>query len=265
MGGAAAPQTYCLLQPRLPATPLEELLAPELWRCLASGTGRSGLGALARREFEDVFSVPLFGAAFCEQLVREAESFRSWASGDGRRSPGLLLGARWYPKHMDESFEGLFGKLLNEVLVPLDAALFGEKAPLAYHHDYCICFEDGADRALKAHTDDSDVTVNVFLGTGSGSVTHTGAELLLLDPTEEDTRCGTPRLNGSYKGRSFRYNHEEVGRAVIHRGSRWHAVLPLESGCRWNLVTWALRADSEWKRSFYTEMDQQLLEKAQHE
>lgn len=43
---------------------------------------------------------------------------------------------------------------------------------------------------------------------------------------------GTP---GSDKG--FGYTHE-AGRAVMHRGSAYHCVLPLLSGRRVNLVMW---------------------------
>mmetsp|Transcript_3052 Transcript_3052/g.10376 ORF Transcript_3052/g.10376 Transcript_3052/m.10376 type:complete len:150 (-) Transcript_3052:856-1305(-) len=126
----------------------------------------------------------------------------------GRASPGLLLSARWYFKQMDNRYDDFFERLLVDVIRPIDTALYGPAAELAYHHDYCICYEPEADRVLKPHTDDSDLTVNIFLGAGAGRSVHEGADLLLLSPTDEDTRCGTPRHNAhDYQGGSARYTH----------------------------------------------------------
>jgi len=257
MGGTPAKE-YSLLHPELPDAVLHDVVQPQLHSALASGD-LAVLRSLARHEFEDVYSVPLLRPRACERLRDEAEARRAWCRARGLQSPGLLLGARWYPRSMDRRYDAFFERLLRGALRPLDAALYGEAAPLAHHHDYCICYEEGADRALKPHTDDSDLTVNVFLG--SSGAPHEGAELLLLAPTEEDTRCGTPRLD-RFAGASRRYRHEEVGRAVLHPGDRWHAVQPLQSGCRWNFLMWALRDDRDWKSTFYSEMEEHLREKA---
>merc|ERR1711998_800885 len=101
---------------------------------------------------------------------------------------------------------------------------------------YCICFEEGGDQSLKAHCDDSDITFNIFLGTSGNE--HKGAELLLLAPTSKDTACGTPRLDADYQGTTYEYRHTDVGRMVLHPGDRWHMVKKLETGSRWNLLTW---------------------------
>lgn len=257
MGGSPA-KAYSLRHPQLPEAPLEEILHPELQAALSSGDPAK-LRALVRHEFEDVYSAPLLKPEVCAWLREEAEANRQWTKERGLSSPGLLLSARWYLKRMDGRYDAFFDRLLATALNPLDAAVHGQRAPLAYHHDYCICYEEGADESLKPHTDDSDLTVNVFLG--SPGKPHEGAELLLLAPTEEDTRCGTPRMD-RFAGTSRSYVHDEVGRAVFHPGDRWHAVQPLLSGCRWNLLTWALRDDKDWKRSFYAEMEEHLQRKA---
>lgn len=252
---------YAPRSPQLFQMLTQDLLAPELSEALNDADPSRALRMLAQREFEDVFSLPFFSDTVAVQLREEAAHSKAWANQTGLASPGLLLGARWYLKRADRRYDDLFGRLLVDVLRPIDAALFGvESAPLAHHHDYCICYESSGDRALKAHTDDSDVTLNVLLG-GNGGEPHAGSELLLLDPTPEDTRCGTPRLSG-FQGKSFQYRHESIGRAVVHPGDRWHAVEPLTGGSRWNLITWALRDDSSWKSTFYHEMESQLLKKA---
>jgi len=236
---------------------MEDVLDPGLLQALQSND-ITALRALARQEFDDVYSIQVFNCCTCEQLRREAAAFRDWTTCQGKVSPGLLLSSRWYLKHIDTKFEQLFDTMLARVVQPLDAALFGHNAPLSYHHDYCICYEETADRGLKPHTDDSDITFNVFLG---AECTHTGCELLLLAPTEEDTKCGTPRLD-TFAGAKSLYKHEEVGRAVIHPGDRWHAVQPLTSGCRWNLLMWTLRNDRAWKSTFFQDMDAHLEQKA---
>ena len=47
-----------------------------------------------------------------------------------------------------------------------------EAHPIAYHQAYCINYEEGRDTALKPHTDDSDLTVNVCLGDVGSAVIH---------------------------------------------------------------------------------------------
>lgn len=258
MGLAAGVAKHDLLHPQLPDASLEQILQPNLHAALQS-SDPVALRSLVQHEFEDVYSLAFLKPCVCTQIREEAEAMRAWAKANGVASPGLLLSSRWYLKQIDRRYDALFDRVLREVLRPLDAALYGQQAPLAYHHDYCICYEEGADRSLKPHTDDSDITLNVFLG--SGDAPHEGAELLLLAPTEEDTRCGTPRLD-SFAGTSRSYVHTEVGRAVLHPGDRWHAVQPLRSGCRWNLLTWAMRFDCAWKGTFYQEMEEHLRQKA---
>lgn len=113
--------------------------------------------------------------------------------------------------------------------------------------------------SLKAHTDDSDLTVNVFLGIPG----FEGSELLLLDPAPEDVQTGTPRLDDTYKGSMVSYQHHAIGTALLHPGDRWHAVQPLRAGSRWNLIVMTMRNDRDWKRTFYDEMTAQLQEKAE--
>jgi len=256
-----SPQGYTLRYPRLLSAPLNELLHPELIAALQAPDLASAVRHLARHEFEDVYSLPVLTVSACEQFRSEAEAFREWRRFTDQASPGLLLSGRWYLKHAHELYDNLFDVFLANVLCPVDVALYGRNAPLVYHHDYCICFEEGGDQSLKPHTDDSDVTFNIFLGNESGSQ-HRGAELLLLAPADKDIACGTPRLHAEYAGKMYEYTHTEVGRMVCHPGDRWHAVKKLDSGSRWNLLTWALRNDAKWKATFFTEMDRHLSQKA---
>eukprot|EP00434_Breviolum_minutum_P016928 symbB.v1.2.014934.t1/scaffold1103.1/size137753/10 len=250
---------YAPLHPQLAEQPLSELLSPELRAALAEKDPKAAIRSLAQRHLVDAFSLPLLCPKFCHQLMEEVKHFRKSKEDTGDISPGPLLSSRWYLYQINPGFKILFNQLLQDVLRTVDNALIGESHDLAYHEAYCINYEEGRDRSLKAHTDDSDLTVNVFLGIPG----FEGAELLLLDPTPEDVQTGTPRLGDLYKGSITEYQHHAVGTAVLHPGDRWHAVQQLKSGSRWNLIIMAMRNDKEWKRTFYDEMTAQLQEKAQ--
>ncbi|CAJ1362397.1 unnamed protein product [Effrenium voratum] len=238
---------------------LEELLAPELRQALRQKDPKAAIRGLAAQQLSDAFALPLLSADFCAQLLAAARGAREEAEKRQQVTPGLLLSARWYLNKIDGSFTDLFDRLLTDVLRIVDEALFAESHPIAYHQAYCINYEEGRDVSLKAHTDDSDLTVNVFLGHPGFS----GSELMLLEPSDRDVACGTPRWKDpTYEGRSVAFRHETVGTAVLHPGDRWHAVEPLTSGSRWNLIIMAMRNDKEWKRTFYEETASHLAEKA---
>ncbi|CAE7250299.1 unnamed protein product [Symbiodinium natans] len=87
-----------------------------------------------------------------------------------------------YLNSISKRLHQVFDCLLKDVLQVVDEALFSEDHRIAYQQVYCITYEEGRDSGLKAHTDDSDLTINVFLGSPTG---YEGAELLLLSPTPE--------------------------------------------------------------------------------
>ncbi|CAL1150123.1 unnamed protein product [Cladocopium goreaui] len=240
------------LHPELSYQPLWSILAPELRAALKAEDPKVAIQSLAQRHLVDAFSLPLLCPKFCHQLVEEVKHFRDWREAAKEISPGLLLSCRWYLYQINPGFRTLFNQLLQDVLRRIDQALIGG-ADLAYHEAYCINYEEGRDLSLKAHTDDSDLTVNVFLGIPG----FEGSELLLLDPAPEDVQTGTPRLDDTYKGSMVSYQHHAIGTALLHPGDRWHAVQPLRAGSRWNLIVMTMRNDKDWKRTFYDEMTAQ--------
>lgn len=252
---------YQLKDAELTAIPVDAVISSQLGKALADEDWKAAIRSLAKAHLDDAFSLPLLDPGFCSRIQQEVASFRSFSESSGHVSPGLLLGSRWYLNTISDRFQSMFDGLLKEVLCRVDEALFPEDHRIAYQQVYCINYEEGRDSGLKAHTDDSDLTINVFLGSPAG---YEGAELLLLSPAPEDTACGTPRLEpGIYKGSSLSYRHEEVGTALLHPGDRWHAVEKLQSGSRWNLLIMALRNDAAWKRTFYEEEARHLSAKAE--
>ncbi|CAK9105181.1 unnamed protein product [Durusdinium trenchii] len=194
------PSQHALLHPHLASMPLSAALAPEMRAALSEYDPKAAIQRLAECHLEDVFSLPLLCPNFCQQLREEVQYFRQRVEGEGEISPGLLLSSRWYLYQINPGFKVLFDQLLQEVLTQIDHALIpSETHQIAYHQAYCINYEEDRDLSLKAHTDDSDLTVNVFLGIPG----FEGAELLLLEPTPEDVAAGTPRLEpGVYKAKT---------------------------------------------------------------
>ena len=72
------------------------------------------------------------------------------------------------------------------------------------------------------HTDDSDVTFNACLTSN-----FTGAGL---------TFCGDAGTS-RHRKLAFRYRHE-MGRVVVHLGTKRHGADDIESGERRNLIIW---------------------------
>jgi hypothetical protein len=82
---------------------------------------------------------------------------------------------------------------------------------------------------LVAHTDDSEVTLNVCLGRvgfGGGLLSFSGLR-------------GTPRATGAAAQVVTDEYEPQPGRAVLHAGRHFHSVSPVTSGSRYALVLWA--------------------------
>jgi hypothetical protein len=115
-------------------------------------------------------------------------------------------------------------------LFPREGAKFDD------HHSFIVRYQSDEDLGLDMHVDDSDVTFNVCLGHD-----FTGATL---------TFCGNLG-QPDHRKQSHTYHHE-VGRAVIHLGSRRHGADDIASGSRANLIVWnhnqAFRESAHYRR-----------------
>lgn len=106
-------------------------------------------------------------------------------------------------------------------LFPIHASQFDD------HHSFIVRYQAGEDLGLDMHTDDSDVTFNVCLGEN-----FTGSTLSF---------CG---MFGASNHRKFTHvYHHEIGRAILHLGSRRHGADDIDTGRRANLIVW----NHNWK------------------
>lgn len=99
------------------------------------------------------------------------------------------------------------------------------------------------DRVFRPHVDDSDVTVNVAIGSAGG---WSGSDLVYIESSPD--RPGTPDAGCS---QCARHTHV-VGTAVLHGEGAYQYVEPLRSGERLSLVVLAMRDDAPWKRTYYS-------------
>lgn len=97
-------------------------------------------------------------------------------------------------------------------------------------HAFVIRYKVGEDLNLAEHTDNSDFTFNVCLGTEHFS----GAALYF--------KARTRRPDGTWEIKQIHYYHKK-GVAVIHRGHIQHGVDNLTDGERLNLVVWCKTAE----------------------
>ena len=121
----------------------------------------------------------------------------------------------------------------QEYLYPIARRLFPVHASqFDGHHSFMVRYQAGEDLGLDMHTDDSDVTFNICLGLAG----FIGATLQF---------CG---MFGSPNHRqwSHTYTHE-MGRAILHLGSRRHGAEDIISGTRINLIVW--NYNSVYRRS----------------
>lgn len=124
----------------------------------------------------------------------------------------------------DIGMRNLISNFQQRYLLPLAQRLFPvEGAHLDDHHSFIVRYQADEDLGLDMHTDDSDVTFNVCLGEQ-----FTGAKLQFCGD------MGQP----NHRQWTHEYQHQ-VGRAVLHLGSRRHGAEDIESGTRLNLIVWS--------------------------
>eukprot|EP00434_Breviolum_minutum_P044244 symbB.v1.2.039499.t1/scaffold6608.1/size16736/1 len=120
----------------------------------------------------------------------------------------------------------------QEFIWPIAKVLFPEEASqFDSHHSFIVRYTAAEDLGLDMHTDDSDITFNVCLG-----FDFTGATL---------TFCGY--MGSADHRKASHVYHHEVGRAVLHLGSRRHGADDIESGTRMNLIVWS--HNKAWRRA----------------
>ena len=174
-----------------------------------------------------VYRFALFTAGLREALLAELDAFER--SELPRRRPNTMNRAGLIANEI--GMHALMGAVLDVVVAPLAAALYGAREPFAraldHHHSFFVRYTAdeaaGGDRGLDMHHDASEVTLNVCLGRA-----FAGAGLLF---------CG--RFGDADHRRARAVVAHEPGYALLHLGRQRHGADAISAGERVNLIVWA--------------------------
>lgn len=179
------------------------------------------LETLMEPEVYDVYSLPVFRPTFCDEIRRYIRSISKL--GD----VSLHMGTR--PIDLDNiGLSWINDLLLHLVARPISQHLYKDTEcggnDLDWRHGYVASYAANSDtrNRLVAHTDDSEVTLNIGLG--------------------EDFQGGQLEFSGLRGDGDQKLLGECVpvqGRAIIHAGRHFHQVTRVTKGDRFALILWA--------------------------
>ena len=153
-----------------------------------------------------------FAKSSCRELLAEILRHKS-APPNSMNKYGVVLA--------DIGLGPLCERLLNTFVNPFSVEVFPYVGRMTKVHGFLVNYAVGKQRALGAHFDDSDVTLNVCLGKSSA-----GGKLVFLDHNDR------PQIEIGHK----------VGQAVLHLGAHTHQARAIRSGKRSNLILWCSRS-----------------------
>eukprot|EP00980_Cylindrotheca_fusiformis_P019943 scaffold7025_cov123-Cylindrotheca_fusiformis.AAC.2 len=201
--------------------------------------------SLLKEEALDVYSFPCFSTDFLDTFNAEIQNFYRVIEQKNVTERLSHLDdcdhtVNNYGVIMTElGMKGMLSSLQQRYILPLSRRLFPvEGKSFDDHHSFLVRYQADEDLGLDMHIDDSDVTFNVCLGEKG----FTGATLAFCG------YFGEP----DHRHLSHVYNHE-IGRAVLHLGTRRHGAEDIESGARCNLIVWnynkAYRQSDQYRAS----------------
>jgi len=161
---------------------------------------------LVKKEFDEVYSVPLLTKRFCDMLVEEIESFTEQMN----ESAVALRVSRF-------GFDGSMKNMVNHHITPLVLSLFPQLKETKFEvYPKLMVYQLNNNEDWPIHMDGDIATINICLGKE-----FEGADLRIFD------REGTDNF--------IDYKHQ-VGRMVIHLGDNRHSVTSLKSGTRYSMI-----------------------------
>jgi len=214
----------------------------EKFKTTDESTDPTKISPLLKVEMPGVYSFQCFTSDFLQMFNEEIDNFYE------------ISEKHQIPIHRPNSMNN-YGVIVNEIgmrplitsfqqnyLWPMARRLFPkEGAQFDDHHSFIVRYRADEDLGLDMHTDDSDVTFNVCLGE-----VFTGATLSFCG------MFGAP----DHRKWSHTYQHQ-VGRAILHLGSRRHGADDIDSGSRSNLIVW--NHNWEWRSSLEYKRQRNVL------
>jgi len=128
-------------------------------------------------------------------------------------------------------FKKALSELVSQVIQPLADCLyppeFSKKHGLDSHHGFLVEYELGKDTKLDFHRDDSEITLNLCLGSK-----FEGGDLYF-----GGVRCARHREVPPFSSEG-RFIGHAVGAGLLHLGAHRHAATNITKGHRRNLIVW---------------------------
>lgn len=189
----------------------------------------TALDALLTEVHPDIYSFRPMSTAWVQMMLEESLHFEQWAVETGclhdppnsMNRDGVILDQVGISDAMQS--------LMARVVVPVARRRFPEVGggSLDDHHAFVVAYQPAGDRSLGFHVDDSDVTLNLCLGSF-----FSGGALYF-----EGRRCAQHRQTGCSDADRFVWEHQP-GVALLHAGKHRHGALAIEGGERRNLIVW---------------------------
>jgi hypothetical protein len=186
------------------------------------------LEELMEEEFFDVYSLPLLSIEFCDKLRTFVQELSQLAATD--EFAHLQLGRT----DLDTVGLSWINDLLFQLVVrPISRHLFRqtelERGELDYRHGYVVGYKakptmSAPRERLVAHTDDSEVTLNLCIGDefDGGALNFRGLR---------GTEGAGQEIIGTFEPR--------LGTALLHAGRHFHEVTQVTTGNRYMYIMWA--------------------------
>ena len=216
---------YRPLHPGLRTFSPADDLTPAFRAALAAGHPETAIKPL----HPELYALQPFTLGWQQRLLEEVLHVSAWAARVGctveppnsMNQYGLILA--------EIGLGPALGAAMQAVVAPLAARLFPEVGgdSLDDHHAFTVEYRPGGDTDLGFHVDDSEVTLNLCLGS-----VFSGGDLYF-----EGRRCPDHRQTGCSEEDQHRYAHQP-GVALLHAGAHRHGALPVTGGERLNLILW---------------------------
>jgi len=179
----------------------------------------------------EIYVFDLLRPEFCEALLEEVAWFERWSQDNDLPMirPNTMNN---YGAVLDSfGFETCLQRMMEEYVSPFASHLYPDVGgdSLDTHHGFTVEYKVGKDVELDFHVDQSDVTLNVCLGT-----TFSGGTLYF-----RGIRCALCQQTAPLPHEEFEVEHAP-GQAILHRGKHRHGANPITDGERDNLILWCM-------------------------
>ncbi|KAH7571058.1 hypothetical protein JRO89_XS05G0246100 [Xanthoceras sorbifolium] len=213
-----------------------------------------------------IYTFEMLQPHFCEMLLTEVDNFERWIHETKFRIMRPNTMNKFGAVLDDFGLETMLSKLMNDFIRPISRVFFPDVggSTLDSHHGFVVEYGMDRDVELGFHVDDSEVTLNVCVGSdfSGGELFFRGVrcdnhvnsetksdvdELINLESAVYPVVLHDVKLYrldnylGASKESRLLHCHFSAYYQILHRGRHRHGARATTSGCRVNLLLWCRR------------------------